>query len=94
MMHRKIKEEIENILQHEFSPTYLEVIDDSHKHARHPEAMLNQGAGHFTVVMKTAIFDGVSLVKRHRLVYGKLLHMMDKNIHALSLKLLDSHEQI
>lgn len=89
-----VREEIEKILQLAFLPSYLLVIDDSKKHAHHPEAKLNQGAGHFNVVMRSALFDGVSLVKRHRMVYDKLTHLLNSKIHALSLKLLDSEERI
>lgn len=44
------------------------------------------------MIMKSALFDGLSQVQRHRLVYEKLSHLMEREIHALSLKLLAKDE--
>ena len=86
------KTEIEKILRKEFSPILLEVIDDSAAHRGHAEAMQHQSAGHFKVIMKSSKFNGLSPVKRHRLVYDQLLPLMEKKIHAISLNLLASDE--
>lgn len=91
-IHEQTRLEIEQILQTTLKPIELIVIDDSAAHRNHAEARLNQGAGHFKVVMKSTCFDGLMPVARHRLVYQKLASLMDNKIHALSLDLKASNE--
>lgn len=93
-IHMSTKQEIEEILNAAFSPISLEVIDDSRAHKGHAEALLHPGAGHFTVIMKSSLFDGTNKIARHRMVYEKLESLMDAKIHALSLKLYASEEQL
>jgi BolA family transcriptional regulator, general stress-responsive regulator len=90
--HNQTRAEIETILRDAFKPNMLEVIDDSAAHRGHAEALLHQSAGHFKVIMKSSQFDGLTPVKRHRLVYEKLSGLMDSKIHALSLNLMASDE--
>lgn len=71
-------------------PIELEVINDSHHHAQH--AGNRDGANHFTVIMRSAQFDGVSLVQRQRMVYAQLQDLMPFPLHALVLKLSGSDE--
>ena len=66
------------------SPTLLDIIDDSHKHAGHAGA--RQGGGHFVVKIVSAAFAGQGLLQRHRLVYEALGDAMHKEIHALSIQ--------
>ena len=68
-----------------FTPTHLEIIDDSHKHIGH--AGVQGGAGHFTIVISSPIFSDKSKVISHRLIYDTLKDMMGTEIHALSIKL-------
>ena len=77
------QEKITEILQTALNPSRLEVIDDSHLHAGHTH---NNGKGHFTVVISTANFDGLSRLQQHQMVYEALGEMMN-NIHALSIKI-------
>lgn len=91
-IHDTTKQDIEEILRSYFLPLSLEVIDDSAAHRGHAEAILHPKAGHFKVIMKSAKFDGVNQVKRHRMVYEQLAALMDSRIHALSLNLQASNE--
>lgn len=91
--HEDTRTQIESILRNAFAPISLEVIDDSEKHHNHAEARLRPQAGHFKVIMTSALFDGLNAVKRHRLVYEKLAPLMDSHIHALSLNLYGSDEK-
>lgn len=86
------KERIEKILQEAFLPLHLEVIDESYLHHKHKEAMNRPSAGYFKVIMHSALFDGMDMIKRHRMVYEKIGDMMVNDIHALSLKLHASNE--
>lgn len=92
--HRETKLVIEELLQKAFLPISLEIIDDSHAHARHAEAKLRPSAGHFRVMIKSAHFDGLPQIKRHRMVYEVIGDLMVHEIHALSLRLFASDEEI
>ena len=65
------------------APAQLDIIDDSHQHAGHAAA---GGAGHFTVLIVTDRFAGMSALERHRLVYASVGDLMPHEIHALSIK--------
>lgn len=75
--------QIEEILRREFAPTILEVEDQSYQHAGHKAA---GGGGHFYVEIKSARFNGLAPLARQRLVVASVKPMMDKEIHALSMK--------
>ncbi len=74
---------IEEILRRDFSPSVLEVDDQSYQHAGHRAA---GGGGHFFVVIQSARFQGLSPLARQRLVLDAVKPMMDREIHALSMK--------
>ena len=73
---------IEQALAATFSPTVLEVLNESH--GRHEDE------SHFKVIVVSDQFEGVKpLIKRHRMVNSLLKEgglMVDERIHALSLK--------
>jgi BolA protein len=62
----------------------LEIQDDSARHAGHAGA--RSGGGHFNVVVVSSQFAGKLPLARHRMVYDLLGDMMQKEIHALSIK--------
>ena len=72
------------------SPTALEIRDDSHKHAGHAGA--RDGRGHFTVRVISDRFEGLSLLKRHRLVYDALGPLMRTDIHAMAIQVRTPEE--
>ena len=67
-----------------FSPSHLELVDESHKHAGHPGA--KAGGGHFLLTIVSEAFAGTTPIQRHRMVYQALGDLMKKEIHALSIK--------
>lgn len=77
---------IKNRLQTHFSPTHLEVIDDSAKHVGHAGAA--GGAGHFTVIISASSLVGISRVAAHREIYQALTDLIPNEIHALKIKIL------
>lgn len=76
---------IEEILLREFAPTRLEVEDQSYQHAGHKAA---GGGGHFFVTISSKRFNGLSPLARQRLVLEAMGPMMDREIHALSMRCL------
>lgn len=67
-------------------PERVEVVDDSHRHAGHAGAA--DGRGHFTVLVVSKRFAGLSTLRRHRLVYEAVGDLMTTDIHALSIHAL------
>jgi len=63
-------------------PQHLEIQDDSHLHAGHAG---NTGGGHYTITIVSEQFNGLALIKRHRLVFEAVGDLMTNQIHALSI---------
>lgn len=65
-------------------PEEIEIVDESARHAGHEGA--KGGGGHYVLTIVSRQFRNISVMARHRLVYGALQEMMHKDIHALSVK--------
>lgn len=61
----------------------VKVTDDSHLHVGHEGA--KGGGKHFSVVVISPKFNGLSMVACHRLVYDSVSDWMNKEIHALAI---------
>ena len=70
-------------LQASFDPQWLEVVDDSARHAGHAGA--RDGRGHFRVRIVSAAFAGLPPLARHRAVYAALGELMQSDIHAVQI---------
>jgi BolA family transcriptional regulator, general stress-responsive regulator len=66
------------------SPDSVELVDDSDKHAGHEGA--KGGGGHFQLIIVSPRFEGKSTQARHRMVHSALGDMLEREIHALSIK--------
>ncbi len=75
-------ERITDTLTAAYTPTSLEVIDDSHQHAGHASA---GGKGHFTVKITAEAFREKPLIQRHRMIHTTLAELIKTDIHALSI---------
>ena len=82
-----VAERLRDKLQQSFDPERLEVTDDSARHAGHSGAR-PEGETHFTVLVVSPAFSGVSRVERQRQVYGVLAEELAGPVHALSVKAL------
>ena len=76
---------IRDILTEVFSPTVLEVIDDSHKHAGHAGAR-PEGETHYTIKITSPEFAGQSRVATQRAILAALKPEFESGLHALSIK--------
>lgn len=74
---------IESRLRQALAPLRLVVIDESHMHVGHEGA--KGGASHFALTIVSAAFSGLSLVKRHQLIYSYLTDLIPQEIHALKI---------
>ncbi|CAK1599063.1 unnamed protein product [Parnassius mnemosyne] len=71
---------IRNKLQTALETTHLDVINESYMHN------VPKGAEtHFKVVIVSDKFDGLALIKRHRLVNEILKEELKNGVHALSI---------
>ncbi len=77
-------EKIRQRLNDMFSPSSLEVIDDSAKHRGHTGNVT--GGGHFLIKIHGHTFCGKNLVERHRMIYAALNDLMGNEIHALGIE--------
>ncbi len=80
-------------LTESFSPTLLEIKDDSAKHANHATRMQqpghapNIGETHYRLSMISPVFTGMNRLARSRAVNDSLKSEFDTGLHALSLTL-------
>ncbi|MDQ2703222.1 MAG: BolA family transcriptional regulator [Pseudomonadota bacterium] len=72
------------LLEQAFAPQRLEISDDSHRHVGHAGA--RDGHGHFSLEIRSAAFEGMTPLARHRAVYAALGSMMQDDIHALAIR--------
>jgi len=79
-----VADRIRDELTERFSPSRLEIRDESHRHAGH-EGARPEGETHFSVTIVAAAFIGLSRIARQRLVYQTLAEELATRIHALSL---------
>jgi BolA protein len=66
-------------------PSQLEVINDSHLHAGH-SGDDGTGESHWTVVVESPAFAGLSRVQRQRVVNHALADLLATRIHALAIR--------
>lgn len=74
-MHQRIHDKLVDA----FTPAALEVINESHMHSGPATE------SHFKVVVVSDGFEGVPLVRRHRLVNQALADELAGGVHALSI---------
>ncbi len=74
--------ELRAALEAALTPTSLEIIDDSARHAGHPGA---RAGGHFRVTLVAEAFRGRSPLERHRLVYAAVAPLLQGAVHALNI---------
>lgn len=65
-------------------PTHLDILDESHLHVGHAGA--RSGGGHYRMHIVSAAFTGKRTIERHRLIYAALGELMQREIHALSIR--------
>ena len=71
-------------LEQAFSPSSLELIDESHLHAGHAGAH-PEGESHFRVRIVSPAFGGKSRVERHRMINAVLADELKTHVHALAI---------
>jgi BolA protein len=85
-------ERIAGKLAQAFSPTNLEIFDDSSKHAGHAGARPG-GESHFSIHIVAEAFAGKSRVDRHRMIHRVLAEELAGPVHALAITALCEGEE-
>lgn len=80
-----IGQQIAEKLTSAFSPTLLDVLDESHQHIGHGGAH-PQGESHFRVRIVSPAFSGKMRVARHRMVNEVLAEELRMRVHALAIE--------
>ncbi len=70
---------IERTLREALDPIHLEITDESTQHAG------DRVESHFRVVVVSDRFEGLPLIRRHRLVQDPLKPAFEQGLHALAL---------
>ena len=82
-----VQAQIEQKLNNELVLSYSEVVNESYMH--------NVPAGsesHFKIVLVATDFDGLSLIKRHKLIYKILDDELKGEVHALAMHTYTAEE--
>lgn len=93
------RDRMQNKLSHALSPVFLDIRDDSARHAGHADritALQEKGADgghapiddggetHFTITVISSAFEGKNRIERQRMVYDLLADELRERVHALS----------
>jgi BolA protein len=87
-----VGDRIKATLQAALTPAYLEVIDESHKHASHAHAAARPGRAakiggtHFRIKVVSQAFKGKSRVERHRAINHLLQAEFAAGVHAVAIE--------
>ena len=84
---------IRDALKAGLAPSILDVIDESHKHAKHAHVVSRTGTAgapgetHFRIKVVAAAFDGKTRLERHRIVNGLVgVEMGLDKVHAIAIE--------
>ena len=76
---------IETKLRERFQPAFLEVLDESSRHAGH-SGWKEGGETHFRIRIIADAFAKMSRIERHRAINALLKEELDSGVHALALE--------
>jgi BolA protein len=80
-----IEQEVRQLLEQAFTPSRLEITNDSASHGGH-SGDDGSGESHFTVEIESSAFAGVSRLQRQRMVNGALGNLPGQRVHALAIR--------
>ncbi len=79
------KQRMEDLLQRNFAPTELKLVDESHKHTRGLET-------HYKLTLVADFFKNLSRVERQQKVLALMKDEMSSGLHALSMRIMSVEE--
>jgi BolA protein len=78
-------EEMDALLRDAFSPSALEIINDSAQHSGHAGDD-GSGESHFTIVIEAKAFASMNRLQRQRAVIAALGDIVGERVHAVAIK--------
>lgn len=84
-MSGSVAEEMQALLTEAFTPTHLEIINDSAMHSGH-SGDDGSGESHFTVVIEAPAFAELTRLARQRAVIAALGDIVGERVHAVAIK--------
>ncbi|MEX2131118.1 MAG: BolA/IbaG family iron-sulfur metabolism protein [Pseudohongiellaceae bacterium] len=81
-----VQSDIENKVREHFSPAFLQVENESHRHSGPATE------SHFKLTVVSDRFEGLRLVARHQKLYHLLQDELNGGVHALALHTYTSEE--
>lgn len=84
-----VRDAIEAALAAEFTPSFIEVLDESERHRGHA-GWREGGNTHFRIIIASEKLDGLSRVEQHRAINAALADQFDAGLHALAIKVTPS----
>lgn len=81
-----LQDKIEAALKAEFSPSRLEVVNESRMHAGHNPEAAATGQTHFRIRITAETLSGMSRVNQHRAINAALAFGFDEGLHALAIE--------
>ena len=81
-----MQQRIQQAIVAQLQPSYLDVINESHMHSGPATE------SHFKLLVVSAVFEGLSAVKRHQKVYQVLAAELRDGVHALAMHLYTPSE--
>ncbi len=88
-----IEGEIRQRLSNAFAPETLVVSNDSEMHSGHAGDD-GSGESHFSVIIRSDAFEGVSRLQRQRMVLAALGDIPGQRVHAFAIKALSPTEPL
>jgi len=76
---------LQHCLQARFEPEYLQIEDESRKHAGHAGVQAH-GGGHYVVSIRCAELEPLNTLQRHRLLNDAVRDLFAEVIHAISFR--------
>lgn len=86
-MHMSVRDQIAEKLSVKFTPSHLEVIDESEKHRGHG-GFREGGETHFRVRIASPKFAGMPRLAQHRAVMETLDAELKSGVHALAVEVV------
>ena len=83
-------EQLSAQLTAQLQPFQLQVFDESAAHAGHAGSDGSGQGTHCRVRIGAGVFQGLSRVAKHRLVYDALQQFTDRGLHALAIEIVDT----
>lgn len=77
--------EMQELLTAAFAPTKLDIINDSASHHGHAGDD-GSGESHFTIVIESTAFTGVSRLDRQRMINRALGDIPGERVHAVAIR--------